>query len=109
MAGHVLEFTDESFKPDVLEASEPVMVDFWAPWCGPCRVLAPTIEKIAEGYQGKVKVGKVNVDENMELATKYDVATIPRVMLFKGTDQPIFLHVGVISEAELSKVINANV
>ena len=105
---NVVEFTSENWQAEVAQSAQPVLVDFWAPWCGPCRQLSPTIDKIADQFAGKVKVGKVNVDENMELATKYDVATIPRVMLFKGSDQPIFLHVGVISEAELSKVINAN-
>ena len=104
---NVIEFSTDNFDAEVKSGSL-VVADFWAPWCGPCRALSPTIDRLADQFAGKVKVGKVNVDENMELATKYDVATIPRVMLFKGTDQPIFMHVGVISEAELSKVINAN-
>jgi thioredoxin 1 len=104
---NVIEFTGDNWDAEV-KSGTLVVADFWAPWCGPCRALTPTIDRVADQFAGKVKVGKVNVDENMELATKYDVATIPRVMLFKGSDQPIFLHVGVISEAELSKVINAN-
>jgi thioredoxin 1 len=104
---NVIEFSNDNFDAEV-KSGTLVVADFWAPWCGPCRALTPTIDRLADQFAGKVKVGKVNVDENMELATKYDVATIPRVMLFKGSDQPIFLHVGVISEAELSKVINAN-
>ena len=104
---NVIELTESNWNEHVTSGTL-VVADFWAPWCGPCRALSPTIDRIADQFAGKVKVGKVNVDENMELATKYDVATIPRVMLFKGTDQPVFLHVGVISEAELSKVINAN-
>ena len=104
---NVIEFSNDNFDAEVTSGTL-VVADFWAPWCGPCRALTPTIDRLADQFAGKVKVGKVNVDENMELATKYDVATIPRVMLFKGSDQPIFLHVGVISEAELSKVITAN-
>jgi thioredoxin 1 len=104
---NVIEFTESNFDQEV-KSGNLVVADFWAPWCGPCRQLTPVIDRVADQFAGKVKVGKVNVDENMELATKYDVATIPRVMLFKGNDQPIFMHVGVISEAELTKIINAN-
>jgi thioredoxin 1 len=104
---NVIEFTADNFDAEV-KSGTLVVADFWAPWCGPCRALSPTIDRIADQFAGKVKVGKVNVDENVDLATKYDVATIPRVMMFKGSDQPIFLHVGVISEAELAKVVNAN-
>ncbi len=104
---NVIEFNETNFSQEVA-AGHLVVADFWAPWCGPCRALTPVIDRIADQYAGKVKVGKINVDENMELATKYDVATIPRIMLFKGSDKPIFMHVGVISDAELSKVIAAN-
>lgn len=104
---NVIEFSSDNFEQEV-SSGTLVVADFWAPWCGPCRALSPTIDRVADQFAGKVKVGKVNVDENVDLATKYDVATIPRVMIFKGGDQPIFMHVGVISEAELSKVINSN-
>lgn len=104
---NVIEFNSDNFDQE-LSSGTLVVADFWAPWCGPCRALSPTIDRVADQFAGKVKVGKVNVDENVDLATKYDVATIPRVMIFKGGDQPIFMHVGVISEAELSKVINSN-
>ena len=104
---NVIEFTGDNWESEV-KSGTLIVADFWAPWCGPCRALSPTIDRIADQFAGKVKVGKVNVDENIELATKYDVATIPRVMMFKGDEQPVFLHVGVISEAELAKVINAN-
>ncbi len=107
-SANVIEFTDANFSQEVT-GDTLVVADFWAPWCGPCRQLTPVIERIADKFAGKVKVGKVNVDENMELATKYDVATIPRIMLFKGSDTPVFLHVGTISDAELAKVIDANV
>jgi thioredoxin 1 len=104
---NVIEFTEANFNQEV-KSGTLVVADFWAPWCGPCRQLSPVIDKIADQYAGKVKVGKVNVDENMELATKYDVATIPRIMLFKGSDQPIFLHVGTIDPHSLAKVIDQN-
>ena len=105
---NVIEFTEANFN-EAVKGGTLVVADFWAPWCGPCRQLTPVIDKIADQYAGKVKVGKVNVDENMELATKYDVATIPRIMLFKGGDQPVWLHVGTIDPASLSKHIEQHI
>lgn len=83
MADNVLEFTDTNFKSEVLEASGPVLVDFWAPWCGPCRMLTPTIEQLATDYSGRVKIGKVNTDDNQQTAAEYRITSIPTVMLFK--------------------------
>ncbi len=83
MAGNVLEFTDASFKSEVIDASVPVMVDFWAPWCGPCRMLAPTIEKLAASYQGKVKVGKLDTDQNPDTPSSLRISSIPTVIFFK--------------------------
>jgi thioredoxin 1 len=100
---NVIEFSADNWDQEV--SSTLVVADFWAPWCGPCRQLSPVIDRIADQFAGKVKVGKVNVDENSDLAVKYDVATIPRVLIFKGSDQPVFQHVGTISDAELAKVI----
>lgn len=82
MAGSVLEFTDANWKSEVLEAAMPVLVDFWAPWCGPCRVLSPTIEKLAEEYKGRVKVGKMNTDENQDTPTDLRISAIPTVVIF---------------------------
>lgn len=76
--------TEQNFEAEVINSDMPVLVDFWASWCGPCRMLAPEIEQIAKEYDGKVKVGKVNVDEEPSLAGRYNVASIPSVMLFKG-------------------------
>ena len=83
MAGNLHEFTDANFGDDVLKSSEPVLVDFWAPWCGPCRMLMPIIEELAEEFSGKVKIGKVNTDENQQTAASYGITSIPTVMLFK--------------------------
>ena len=83
MAGSVKEFTDGNWKSEVLDSPIPVVVDFWAPWCGPCRMLAPTIEKLAGEYEGKVKVGKMNTDENMETPGGLRISAIPTVLVFQ--------------------------
>lgn len=79
-----IKLTDQNFEQEVLHADMPVLVDFWASWCGPCQMLAPVIAEIAEEYAAKVKVGKVNVDEQPNLANRYGIASIPTVMLFKN-------------------------
>jgi len=77
-------FTEDNFDSEVLQSSEPVLVDFWAPWCGPCRQLAPVIDQLATEYEGSVKVGKVDTDQNPNLAVKYGIQSIPTVMIFKN-------------------------
>lgn len=77
------EFTDENFKTEVLDSDIPVLVDFWAVWCGPCRVIAPVVEELASDYEGKLKVGKLDVDNNQQSAIKYGVRSIPTLLVFK--------------------------
>jgi thioredoxin 1 len=103
---NVIELGADNFDKEV-KSGTLVVADFWAPWCGPCRQLSPVIDKVADAFAGKVKVGKVNVDENSDLAVKYDVQTIPRIMFFKGGDKPLQTHVGTMSEADLTRLINS--
>ncbi|MFT5430494.1 MAG: thioredoxin 1 [Myxococcota bacterium] len=80
----VLTFTDQNFETEVINSDIPVLVDFWAVWCGPCRAVAPIIDELAETYDGKVKIGKVNVDENRGTATAHKISSIPTLLVFKG-------------------------
>jgi thioredoxin 1 len=102
---NVIEFTADNWAQEV-NSGTLVVADFWAPWCGPCRNLSPIIDRLADQFAGKVKVGKVNVDENPDIAVKYDVMTIPRVLFFKGSDTPVHQEIGVLPEAALVKLIN---
>jgi len=83
-AANVKEFTEGNFQTDVLKSASPVLVDFWAPWCGPCRAIAPMIDEIASEYSGSITVGKVNIDDNQNLAMEYGVSGIPTLLVFKG-------------------------
>lgn len=84
MAGNVLEFTDDNFQQEVLESPEPVLVDFWAPWCGPCKMLTPMIEELAGEYAGRARVGKINIDQNPQIATQLGVQAIPTVVVYQN-------------------------
>jgi len=108
MAGqNVLEFSTANWQAEVLDSEQPVVVDFWAPWCGPCRMLTPIIDKLATQFAGKVKVGKVNTDDNQDIAVRYGISAIPQVFIFKGkSEDPKERMVGFQSEAELVKAIN---
>ena len=106
-SSNIVEFTTENWEKEVEQSDKPVLVDFWAPWCGPCRMLGPTIDKIADQFAGKVKVGKLNVDDAPDVATKFGVTSIPRVFIFKGSSKPQKTFVGVTSENELVKTINS--
>jgi thioredoxin 1 len=81
---NLLEITDSNFEAEVLKSDIPVLVDIWAPWCGPCRIVGPIIEGLANEYAGKMKVGKLNVDDNSETAMKYQIQSIPTILIFKG-------------------------
>lgn len=98
-------FTDTNFDADVLKASTPVLVDFWAEWCGPCRALAPTMDALANDYAGKVTVGKLNVDENQKITIQYQVRGIPAVMLFKG-GKMVDQIVGVADKSAFKQMID---
>jgi|SRR5689334_11799225 thioredoxin 1 len=103
---NVKEFTDQNFETEVLKSNELVLVDFWAEWCGPCRMLAPTIDKIATDYAGKVKVGKVDTDSNREVSMKYQISAIPTVILFKG-GEVAHKFVGLRQEKDFKEAIEA--
>ena len=84
MAENVMEFNDQNFDSDVLKAEMPVLVDFWAVWCGPCKAIAPIVEEVANDYSGKVRVGKMDVDSNNQVAMRYGIRSIPTLLLFSG-------------------------
>ena len=96
--------TDLSFKVDVLDSEVPVLVDFWAPWCGPCRMVAPVVEEIAAQYEGQLKVVKVNTDENPNIAGQYGIRSIPTLMIFKNGEK-VDTVVGAVPKTTLSKAV----
>ena len=98
-------FTDQNFQQEVLASDIPVVVDFWAPWCGPCRLVGPAIEELAKDYAGKVKVGKMNVDDNQETAGNFGIMSIPTVMVFKG-GKPVKATVGAQSKDAYKRMID---
>ncbi len=109
MAGeHTLTFTDANFETDVLSAEVPVLVDFWAEWCGPCKMMTPTVDAVANDYAGKVKVGKLNVDDNGGIAMRYNIRGIPTLLLFKG-GQIVEQRVGAVGKSDVQKMIDAHV
>ncbi|MEZ6058397.1 MAG: thioredoxin [Planctomycetaceae bacterium] len=107
MAGNVQEFNDSNFDAEVLNSETPVLVDFWAPWCGPCKMLAPTIDEIAEDYAGKVKVGKINTDEARQVAMKHQIQSIPTLILFKG-GQVVARTMGAQPKKMIAQMIDSN-
>lgn len=105
-SANVVELTSANWEQEVVKSDKPVLVDFWAVWCGPCRALAPTIDRIADQFAGKVKVGKLNTDDSPEIAVRYGISSIPQVMIFKGSDKPLDRTVGVQPESALVKMLN---
>lgn len=106
---NVVEFSSENWQSEVMQSAVPVLVDFWAPWCGPCRSLSPIIDRLADKFAGRVKIGKVNVDENGDLAAQFGVMNIPRVLIFKGADgKPVKQMLGLSynTENDLETMIN---
>lgn len=101
----VVEVSDSSFDKEVLQSEVPVLVDFWAPWCGPCKAIAPVVEELAKEYGGKLKVVKVNVDDNKEAAMRYNVRGIPNLILFKNGEAQNQI-VGAVAKQELAKAID---
>jgi thioredoxin 1 len=105
MSSNVKEISDLTFKAEVLEASTPVLVDFWAPWCGPCRMVGPVVDELAGEMAGKVKFTKLNVDDNQASAAQYGIMSIPALLIFKN-GQVVQQHVGAVPKATLKGIID---
>ena len=107
MSEFITNVSDASFEQDVLQADGPVLVDYWAEWCGPCKMIAPVLDEIAQAYQGKLKVCKLNIDDNQETPPKYGVRGIPTLMLFKNGNVEA-TKVGALSKSQLAAFLDAN-
>jgi thioredoxin 1 len=101
-----IELNEENFDKEVIKSSQPVMVDFWAPWCGPCRMMAPVVEELATKYSGKAKIGKLNTDDNPNIASEYQISAIPTLLFFKD-GKVVKEIVGVQPKEEISKILDS--
>ncbi|SET41790.1 thioredoxin TrxA [Thalassotalea agarivorans] len=108
MSDKIVQLTDAGFDADVLNASGPVLVDFWAEWCGPCKMIAPILNDVAEEYAGQVTIGKLNIDQNPDTAPKYGVRGIPTLILFKD-GAVVDTKVGALSKTQLKEFLDANI
>jgi len=104
----ILHVTDDTFETDVLNSSDPVLVDYWAEWCGPCKMIAPILEEIASEYSGKLKVAKLNIDDNPQTPPKYGIRGIPTLMLFKDGEVEA-TKVGALSKSQLTAFLDSNI
>lgn len=107
MSGQIVHATDQNFDDEVIKAGEPVLVDYWADWCGPCKMIAPILDEVASEYSGKLKVVKLNIDENPETPPKYGIRGIPTLMLFKNGGVEA-TKVGALSKSQLTAFIDSN-
>ena len=108
MSEQILQLTDDSFENDVIKSSSPVLVDYWAEWCGPCKMIAPILEEIASEYDGKITVAKLNIDDNPQTPPKYGIRGIPTLMLFKDGNVEA-TKVGALSKSQLTAFIDSNI
>jgi thioredoxin 1 len=108
MSEHITHLSDASFEQDVLQSQIPVLVDYWAEWCGPCKMIAPILDEISKEYAGRLKVGKLNIDDNQQTPPKYGIRGIPTLMLFKNGNVEA-TKVGALSKSQLTAFIDSNI